>query len=602
MGLTLRDGSRVAIIGGGPAGSFCAYFLLRFAARVELDLHVDVYEPRDFTKPGPAGCNMCGGIVSESLVQALAVEGIELPAAVVQRGIDSYVLHTDAQSVRIETPLHEKRIAAVHRGGGPRGVGESRWGGLDAYLLRLAEGLGARIVPVRVSDLAWEGGRPQVRSPNGAESYDLLVGATGVKSGGLPLLERLGVPSRRCETTKAYVTEIGLGSDALTGQFGSAIHMFLLDVPRLDCAAIIPKGSYLTVCLLGRKIDEELIHAFFHSEAVRRCFPSGWNVVAGNCHCSPQINVREARTPFRDRVVLVGDAGVTRLYKDGIGAAYRTAKAAARTAIFSGVSDADFRRNYLPLYRSIAADNRFGRAIFAIVGRIKAIGPLLRGVMGMTEKEQEDPGAARRMSGVLWDMFTGSESYRAIFRRTLDPRFIARYLWETVRSCRTDRAGRRRGWAMEEGELGRDYGDGEVICQQGEMGDRMFVIQSGRAVVFREQDGVEEVVGVLKAGDVFGEMSICDRAPRSATVRAKGEIRVLTLDKRAFLRQVHEDPSFAYRLIQQMSDRIRRLDAEVSWLLSNTGETPAPHAEPPGNPPSKPSANSTEQANRATAS
>lgn len=43
---------------------------------MDLDLHVDIYEPRDFTKPGPAGCNMCGGIVSESLVQALAVEGV----------------------------------------------------------------------------------------------------------------------------------------------------------------------------------------------------------------------------------------------------------------------------------------------------------------------------------------------------------------------------------------------------------------------------------------------------------------------------------------------------------------------------------------------
>src|SRR5574341_2553086 len=79
----LEDRAAVGVIGGGPAGSLFAYFLLSFARRVGLRLEVDVFEPRDFTIVGPAGCNMCGGIVSESLVQALAVEGIDLPPSIV---------------------------------------------------------------------------------------------------------------------------------------------------------------------------------------------------------------------------------------------------------------------------------------------------------------------------------------------------------------------------------------------------------------------------------------------------------------------------------------------------------------------------------------
>jgi len=443
MAATLENGSRVAIIGGGPAGSLCAYFLLTLADRAGLDLRVDLYEQRDFTKPGPAGCNMCGGIVSESLVQALAVEGIELPPTVVQRGIDSYVLHTSEQSVRIGTPLEEKRIAAVHRGGGPRDARELKWGGLDGYLLGLARHLGAQIVPSRVNDLAWQDGRPQVRSQDTAACYDLVVGATGVNSTGLQLFEKLGLPSKRCDTTKAYITEIGLGSETITRQFGSAMHMFLLNIPRLDCAAIIPKGNYVTVCLLGRDIDKELIDAFFNSAAVRRCFPAGWDLAKGSCHCSPKINIRESKTPFLDRVVLIGDCGVTRLYKDGIGAAYRTAKAAARTAVLSGVSAADFRSHYWPVYHDIAGDNQFGRAIFAVVHGIKAFGPLLRGVLRMSEKEQGGPGGARRMSIVLWDLFTGSASYREIFGRTLHPGFLARIVWEGARSVRG-------GWSTKE--------------------------------------------------------------------------------------------------------------------------------------------------------
>lgn len=130
---------------------------------------------------------------------------------------------------------------------------------------------------------------------------------------------------------------------------------------------------------------------------------------------------------------------------------------------------------------------------------------------------------------------------------------------------------------MDRGLLGKEYADRDVICRQGEPGDRMYVIQAGRAEVVREDDGREVFVGELAKGDVFGEMAIVDRQPRSATVRAKGSTRVLTLDRRAFLRGVHEDPSLAYRVLQSMSRRIRRLDEDVSLLrLAPSAGRPAP--------------------------
>jgi flavin-dependent dehydrogenase len=424
MSISLEDGSPVGVIGGGPAGSFSAFFLLTFAQRIGLDIRVDIYEPRDFTKVGPGGCNMCGGIVSESLVQALAVEGINLPPTVVQRGIDSYVLHTHNDSIRIDTPLKEKRIAAIHRGGGPRDLAKATWGGLDSYLLTLAQNLGGNVIKARVKEVCWEQGRPQVVLQGEARSYDLLVGATGVNSGAWKLFEKLGITSKPPKTLKTYITEIKLGREVITRQFGSSMHLFLLNIPRLDCAAIIPKGDFVTICLLGRDIDRALVDTFFESPAVKRCFPPGWNPSEGACHCSPKINAREATIPIVDRVVLVGDCGVTRLYKDGIGAAYRTAKAAARTAIFSGVSADDFRKHYRSVYRSIVHDNHYGRVMFAVTHWLKSLSPLLAGVLKMAAKEQVDPSAAKRMSIVLWDMFTGSAPYSETFYRTLDPRFL----------------------------------------------------------------------------------------------------------------------------------------------------------------------------------
>jgi flavin-dependent dehydrogenase len=434
MSFTLEDGSRVGVIGGGPAGSMFAYFLLTFAERLDLKLDVDIYEPRNFSVPGPGGCNMCGGIVSESLIQALGVEGIELPPNVVQRGIDSYVLHTDRETVKLDTPLSEMRIAAVHRGGGPRDVETVRYGGLDGYLQGIAQDLGARLVSARVSDVSWDGERPQVHVRDRTETYDLLVGATGVNSGGWDLFEKLGFTSQRPTTTKAYITELKLGEATIDERFGTSMHMFLLNIPRLDCAAIIPKGDYATVCLLGDDIDRELIQSFFDADAVRDCFPADFNPEQGACHCQPKINIREPERPFLDRVVLVGDCGVTRLYKDGIGAAYRTAKAAARTSVFSGVGAAEYEKHYWPTYRSIAGDNRYGLFIFRFVHWIKAIRPLLKGSLLMASDEQRSPARAKRMSVVFWDMFTGSAPYRDIFFRTLSPRFGATLAWKSARA------------------------------------------------------------------------------------------------------------------------------------------------------------------------
>lgn len=119
---------------------------------------------------------------------------------------------------------------------------------------------------------------------------------------------------------------------------------------------------------------------------------------------------------------------------------------------------------------------------------------------------------------------------------------------------------------MSTGSLGKIYKDGEVIVRQGEEGDCMYVIQKGKVEVFAEQDGREVFLMELDEGDFFGEMAIFEREVRSATVRALGEAQALTLDRRTFLRRIHEDPSLAYRIVQTMSGRIRKLVDEVTRL------------------------------------
>lgn len=433
--LRLEDGSRVAVIGGGPSGSYFAYFALDMAELAGLDITIDIYEPRDYTVPGPTGCNMCGGIISESLVQMLATEGINLPPSTIQRGIDSYVLHMDVGSVEIKTPLAEKRIGAVHRGAGPRGVENHKWDSFDGFLQNLAIEQGANVIHERVSMVNWDNGRPEIhvrdRTP---QTYDLIVVAVGVNTSALKLFQDSSLAAfAPPDTTKAFICEYKLGEKVIEEHLGSSMHVFLLDIPHLEFAAAIPKGDYVSVCLLGEDINKELVSTFLNAPEVVNCMPPGWEATGHSCQCAPRLNIRGAQEPFSNRIVFIGDCAITRLYKDGIGGAYRAAKAAASTVIFEGISAEDFRRSYYPVVNTIENDNKLGKIVFKVAGIIQRLRFSRHAMLRMTAAEQKSNGS-RQMSMVLWDMFTGSASYKEIFFRTLNPGYLVRFAFYLITS------------------------------------------------------------------------------------------------------------------------------------------------------------------------
>ena len=437
---SLGNGSRVAVVGGGPAGSFFAYFLRKMADAIDLDVAVDIYEPRSFKYCGPAGCNHCGGIVSESLVQILATEGIVLPRAVVQRGVESYVVHMDVGDVSIESPVHERRIAALYRGNGPREGGGAALESFDGFLQGMAVERGARVLPKLITGVAWEAGLPQIRcADHSVESYDLVAVAAGVNSKFIGLLDDHPEGFEPPRTTRGYICEFRSTEEEIRRTLGNSVHVFLLAIPRFEFAAIIPKGPFATVVMVGEDLDQELVHAFLNDPVVRRAFPT--NAVPCVCSCAPLINLGARKRPYGDRIVLVGDSGVTRLYKDGIGAAFRTGKAAATAAIFHGVSRADFERHYWPACRNIARDNAVGRLMFATNAIMKNSRFTRRAMLFMAQKEQSVAGASPHMSSLLWNMFTGSAPYTEMFRGTLHPGFIGHLLWSLAAALRPRRAG-----------------------------------------------------------------------------------------------------------------------------------------------------------------
>jgi hypothetical protein len=143
------------------------------------------------------------------------------------------------------------------------------------------------------------------------------------------------------------------------------------------------------------------------------------------CGCTPRIAIRSSKRFFGDRWVSVGDAAVTRLYKDGIGSAFFTTREAMRTAIYKGISQKDFRKNYAKFCSKIAQDNLFGRLLFRAWSLTLQTPILLNAWIATIRNEQELSLEHRWHVRLLWGMFTGDESYRDLFWLMFSPTAIA---------------------------------------------------------------------------------------------------------------------------------------------------------------------------------
>lgn len=111
--------------------------------------------------------------------------------------------------------------------------------------------------------------------------------------------------------------------------------------------------------------------------------------------------------------------------------------------------------------------------------------------------------------------------------------------------------------------LGNHFEDGEVIIKQGNEGDCLFVIQQGKVEIIDESGNKEIKLAELGETEFFGEMGLFEKDVRSCTVRAVGEAKILTIDKKNFYRTIQKDPSIAYRLLEKMSHRLRETNKKL---------------------------------------
>jgi CRP/FNR family cyclic AMP-dependent transcriptional regulator len=115
--------------------------------------------------------------------------------------------------------------------------------------------------------------------------------------------------------------------------------------------------------------------------------------------------------------------------------------------------------------------------------------------------------------------------------------------------------------------FGREFPAGMVLFRDGEPGREMFVIQRGRVEITVRAGAVRKLLSTLGPGEFFGEMSILNGAPRSASATCVEDCRLLVVDARTFEAMIRQSSEVAARMIQKLAARLAEADRQIETLM-----------------------------------
>ena len=118
-------------------------------------------------------------------------------------------------------------------------------------------------------------------------------------------------------------------------------------------------------------------------------------------------------------------------------------------------------------------------------------------------------------------------------------------------------------------ELIRHYSAGEVIVREGDITRDMFILQEGKVKVVKQMAGHEIELGTMEKGDFFGEMSLLESEPRTASIIATKPCKVLVIQAGGLLVRLRRDPTLAFEMLQKLSNRIRRMNEKLGSILND---------------------------------
>jgi hypothetical protein len=353
--------------------------------------------------------------------------------------VDYVCIHGQWKNFRLQVPK-DKLMCSVYRGSLP-GRRPGKPAGFDGFLLGEAVKEGARIQHGEVQAIAYgASGMPNlaIRAPSGEKaSLDAsFVGiATGINAhcgcddgsdGLIASVKRLNPSLVPGKSRKTLIFELDVGADFLERNMNREIYFIEYGSKHLaiEHTALIPKGRFLTVAMIGKCIDEavlpqdsrRIIRDFLTLPQIDHILP-GIAAAPLACTCAPRMTVTTATFPFGDRFAIIGDAVGSRLYKDGLYSAYATASELAHVVLHEGIDLQALARGYGKTVKWLVTDNRCGRIVFA-VSRVAFTTPGVSRIVYQavaTEHKVRDE-RNRPLSVMLWKIASGAADYQEVLR------------------------------------------------------------------------------------------------------------------------------------------------------------------------------------------
>ncbi len=106
-----------------------------------------------------------------------------------------------------------------------------------------------------------------------------------------------------------------------------------------------------------------------------------------------------------------------------------------------------------------------------------------------------------------------------------------------------------------------------ILFNEGDAGEEMFIIQTGRVKISKRIRGVEKTLATLEKGEFFGEMAILNDKPRSATAETLEECDMLVIDRKTFDALIRGNSEIAVRFIKRLADRLRETNDQMESLM-----------------------------------
>ena len=444
--MRLQNGSNILVLGGGPAGALFAIHLLGQSKQASLDITVTIIDKKTVQQPGNLpcklkGCNYCAGIISPRLHNALGKSGISLPRELICVEFSHIWIHGLWKNFPLKL-LPDQHMYSLFRGSLPLDR-QDRTEGLDGFLLNQAQTRGAAVITGKVTDIRYTPlKKPYVTVVDAsgkktAIESDFVAIATGIhpfqgstreNNPVFKSFRRINPGFTPPRVRPALIFELKPSRGYLKKYMNKEIYFIVSGSKklRLDHISLVPKGDYLTVALVGERIDRasfpedtrKIIGEFlslYHSRTILPHITLHNTPVA--CSCTPFMVTAPSKGAVCDRIAVVGDALGSRLYRDGLFSAFVSAEALAKTVIHKGVDQKSLSGGYDWVIQWLKTDTRCAELV---IGWIQTVlkSPFMSRILYQTfatemkfkNREQWPLGQ------VLLDLGSGAADYAHVFK------------------------------------------------------------------------------------------------------------------------------------------------------------------------------------------